>query len=209
MQAVAFLSFLLPLVASLPSGLNGRSEASRPAVGHRRIMNLAQFNFSNWTMSEVSQDCSRATTDVMYDCTFTCKFIPLWPVFSLSSSSPSPLSHFPFYHWRNPPLLRNRVWGANNPSSGHGYDVVHWDDPNFNTSSYCKNHWQWDGVTTTPGPGNTYNTDYFVCEEDLPELWQFKFFQIDDAGGFSMSLSHRCIDDMYVFLPSPPPLLFY
>lgn len=120
---------------------------------------------------------------------------------------PSSVSFCPFLSFLLPPFLflpageppGNRL--ANNPRRY----AVQWDDPNFNTSSYCKNHWQWDGVTTTPGPSNTYNTDYFVCEEDLPELWQFKFVQVDDSGGFNMSLSHRCVDDMYVTPLYPVP----
>lgn len=87
MQAGAFLCFLLPLVASLPSALNGRTETSRPAE-REMITNLAQFSFKNWTMSEVCLDCTRDMADVMYDCTFKCKLLPV-PFF------PSPPFSFP------------------------------------------------------------------------------------------------------------------
>lgn len=193
MQAVAFLSFLLPLVASLPPALNGRSETSRPAE-RKMITSLAQFSFKNWTMSEVCLDCTRDTTDVMYECTFTCKFFSRFPPFLPLFLS---LVSLPAGEASAQPVV------LTTPRR----HLVHWDDPNFNTSSYCKNHWQWDGVTTKPGPGNTYNTDYSVCEVDLPELWQFKFFEMDDAGGFNMSLTHRCVDDMYVASPILLPFL--
>ncbi|KAK8076389.1 hypothetical protein PG994_003661 [Apiospora phragmitis] len=133
MAFLIVLSSMLSLVSCLPSSLtNLASLATTTQPTGRKtktFQDLAQFDFKNWTLTEVCLD-------------------------------------------------------------------FQWEDPNFNTSSFCNNPWKWDGVTMQQGPNNTYNTNYFVCEMQLPEVWQLKINNITDDGLFELGLIHTCKDDI-------------
>ncbi|KAI0014024.1 hypothetical protein F4779DRAFT_612831 [Xylariaceae sp. FL0662B] len=72
-----------------------------------------------------------------------------------------------------------------------GFD---WVDPNSEESCSCKQDWQWDGVTTSQGDKNNYNTDYFVCGDEGHEIFQFKFSSLFDMSNFSLTLTHMFMD---------------
>ncbi|KAL7626674.1 hypothetical protein AAE478_003448 [Parahypoxylon ruwenzoriense] len=80
--------------------------------------------------------------------------------------------------------------GGNEDSSFGCSIEFDWEDPNADDSCTCREDWEWDGVTTTIGPGNNHSTDYVVCKNERNKLFQFKFVEFVDLSNFSLSLTH-------------------
>ncbi|KAI8634943.1 hypothetical protein F5Y19DRAFT_469996 [Xylariaceae sp. FL1651] len=75
-----------------------------------------------------------------------------------------------------------------------------WNDPNANNSAcVCESRWLWDGFTMAPGPQNSYSTDYFVCNTENKEYFQFKFNTMTGISRFNLILSHTFLDTKCVY----------
>ncbi|KAK8848814.1 hypothetical protein PGQ11_015294 [Apiospora arundinis] len=72
MMLLIIFSFMLSLVACLPGPpVNLASHATTTQPGGRKTYhNLAQFNFTNWILTEVCFECTRSSPAVPYDCSF-------------------------------------------------------------------------------------------------------------------------------------------
>ncbi|KAK7961031.1 hypothetical protein PG988_012245 [Apiospora saccharicola] len=86
MAFLIILSFLFSLVACIPGPLTNLAgpAASTKSTGRKPFHGLAQFNFTNWTLSEVCLDCSRASPVDLFDCAYTFRWLD--PNFNTSSS---------------------------------------------------------------------------------------------------------------------------
>lgn len=74
--------------------------------------------------------------------------------------------------------------------------AVDWEDRNADESCTCESSWNWDGLTLSHGIQNNYNTDYLICEEQMPEYFQFHFVDMWSPTNFSLMLSHKFEDSL-------------
>jgi hypothetical protein len=81
------LVVLLPLAACLPPWIKEEiCTSSTDIIAERKHwLDLAQFDWQDYVLSEVSLNCDRATVDEMYQCIYKCM---------------GPLTHFVFLAYR-------------------------------------------------------------------------------------------------------------